>query len=65
VLHQKRLTLLLFGLLQAPIVFAYVDPNAPGLIFQLLFPLIVMLALARDWVIGVFRKIVAVFRRKR
>jgi hypothetical protein len=30
--------------------FAYLDPNAPGLLYQMLFPLVVALTIAWRWI---------------
>ena len=48
---------LVAGLLVAPDALAYVDPNAPGLIFQLLFPLIVGATIARNWLVKTTKRI--------
>lgn len=36
---------------------AYIDPNAPGLLFQLLFPLIVAVTMLRNWLVSTAKRI--------
>jgi len=44
------------SILMAPkVVFAYVDPNSAGVLYQLLFPLIVGVSLAWRWIARTFR----------
>jgi hypothetical protein len=56
-LNYAAWVLLVVGLLVAPDAMAYVDPNAPGLIFQLFFPLIVGATIARNWLVKITKRI--------
>jgi hypothetical protein len=47
----------LFALMLCSTAQAYIDPNAPGLIYQLLFPVFVALTVARTWVVRVVKRI--------
>jgi len=52
------------GLAYSVDALAYVDPNASGLLYQLLFPLIVGLTVARTWLVAKFKKLWSLLVRR-
>jgi len=55
---------IVLGLAYSVDALAYVDPNASGLLYQLLFPLIVGLTVARTWLVAKFKKLWSLLVRR-